>query len=78
MEHDGCVGCKYERESADSTYCTGCKQNAIDKYERRTNADRIRAMSDEELEQFAIHISEIHPLKNDGSLLIWLKSATED
>lgn len=49
MEHDGCVGCKYEHESADSKYCLGCKQNAIDKYAPMTNADRIRSMTDEEL-----------------------------
>lgn len=49
MEHDGCVGCKYEKESEDSKYCLGCKQNAVDKYEKMTNADRIRNMSDEEL-----------------------------
>lgn len=49
IEHDGCVGCKHERESEVSPSCIGCKQNAIDKYERITNADRIRSMSDEEL-----------------------------
>ena len=47
MEHDGCVGCKYEKESPDSKYCMGCKQNAIDKYTPMTNADKIRSMSDE-------------------------------
>lgn len=52
MEHDGCVGCKYENESPDSKYCLGCKQNAIDKYTPMTNADRIRSMSDEELAKF--------------------------
>ena len=49
MERDGCVGCKYEHEDSDSKYCVNCKQNAIDKYQRMTNADRIRNMSDEEL-----------------------------
>ena len=49
MEHDGCVGCKYENESAESIHCQGCTQNAIDKYARKTNADRIREMTDEEL-----------------------------
>ena len=52
MEHDGCVGCKYESESVESKYCMGCKQNAIDKYEPMTNADKIRSMSDEELAEF--------------------------
>ena len=49
MEHDGCKGCKYERYTENSEQCKGCKQNAVDKYTRMTNADRIRAMSDEEL-----------------------------
>lgn len=52
MEHDGCVGCKYERDSVDSKYCLGCKQNAIDKYVPMTNADIIRSMTDEELARF--------------------------
>lgn len=52
MEHDGCVGCKYEKESPDSKYCLGCKQNAIDKYTPMTNADKIRNMNDEELADF--------------------------
>ena len=49
MQHDGCKGCKYEREDATSVHCSGCKQTAMDKYTRRTNADTIRAMTDEEL-----------------------------
>ena len=52
MERDGCVGCKYEHEDSDSQYCIGCKQNAIDKYKRMTNADKIRSMSDAELFNF--------------------------
>lgn len=52
MEHDGCLGCKYEKESPESKYCLGCKQNAIDKYSPMTNADAIRNMSDEELAEF--------------------------
>lgn len=49
MEHDGCKLCKYENCSMESKECIGCKQNAVDKYIRITNADRIRSMSDEEL-----------------------------
>ena len=48
-KRDGCKGCKYESESEHSEYCTGCTQNAVDKYVRKTNADRIRSMGDEEL-----------------------------
>ena len=52
MEHDGCKGCKYEKCSEDSKECRGCKQNAVDKYTKMTQADRIRSMSDEELAEF--------------------------
>ena len=52
MEHDGCKGCKYEKCSMESKECQGCKQNAVDKYTRMTNADRIRSMSDEELAEW--------------------------
>ena len=52
MEHDGCYGCKFDSLSVDSKECAGCKQNAVDKYQRMTNADRIRAMSDSELAGF--------------------------
>ena len=49
MEHDGCKLCKYENCSMESKECIGCKQNSVDKYKRMTQADRIRAMSDDEL-----------------------------
>ena len=52
MEHDGCKLCKYEKCSMESKECMGCKQNAVDKYKRMTQADRIRSMSDEELAKF--------------------------
>ena len=41
MEHDGCVGCKYEMCDLDSKECSGCKQNAEDKYTRMTNKESI-------------------------------------
>ena len=61
MEHDGCVGCKYESQNEDSQYCQGCKQNATDKYVKKTIADCIREMSDLELSNF---IKSVH---NDGT-----------
>ena len=58
MEHDGCKGCKYEKCSMESKECMGCKQNAVDKYKRMTQADRIRSMSDEELAEFIRELNE--------------------
>ena len=49
IEHDGCVGCKYEHEDEASPHCDKCTQNSTDKYTPVSNADRIRGMSDEEL-----------------------------
>ena len=58
MEHDECKGCKYEQCEDDSKYCNGCKQNAVDKYTRITNADRIRSFSDEELAEWLTSITD--------------------
>lgn len=58
MEHDGCVGCKYENEDFNSKHCLGCTQNAIDKYKPMTNADKIRSMSDEELAEFMVNFEK--------------------
>lgn len=58
MEHDGCKGCKYEHCSPDSKECQGCKQNAVDKYTRMTQFDRIKSMSIEELAEFLPIVSD--------------------
>lgn len=73
MEHDGCVGCKYENEDANSKHCLGCKQNAIDKYAPMTNSDRIRSMSDEELAEFLLKVNTAneHPCMIDGGDCKW-------
>ena len=70
MEHDGCVGCKYEKESPDSKYCLGCKQNAIDKYVPKTNFD----MCCESIENMAqiIDIAKIDWTKEQ--IIDWLQS----
>lgn len=67
MQHDGCVGCMYEKEPLESGYCVGCKQNAIDKYKRMTNADRIRQMTDDDLAHF---ISGLKKYESDGEWII--------
>lgn len=57
-EHDGCKLCKYENCSIESKECIGCKQNAVDKYTRMTNADRIRSFMDEELAEYLLKSCE--------------------
>ena len=82
MEHDGCKGCKYEKCSEDSKECRGCKQNAVDKYTKMTQADRIRSMSDDELADF-IEMKQFFALANNGTdgeeyTLKWLQSEVEE
>ena len=87
MEHDGCVGCKYELEPEDSKYCLGCKQNAVDKYAPMTNADRIRSMTDEELAYYLCDISKCESgycpaydtcMRTEyGTMKKWLQSKAE-
>ena len=92
MEHDGCKLCKYEKCSMESKECMGCKQNAVDKYTRMTQADRIRSMSDEELAEIIGILAESNedcakcPAVSDKFLcktckegiLEWLQSEVEE
>lgn len=57
IEHDGCKGCKYEDETPHSQHCQYCTQNAVDKYTRKTNADKIRNMTDKELAEVLFEYS---------------------
>lgn len=66
MIHDGCKGCKYE-DFENSSYYQKCKQNAIDKYVRKTNADVIRSMTNKELAEFLVNI---YKFENDGQPLL--------
>ncbi len=77
MEHDGCKLCKYEHCSIESKECSGCKQNAVDKYTRMTHADRIRSMSDEEFAEFLANFAwDNEPSVNET--LQWLQSEVEE
>ena len=53
MEHDGCVGCKYEMCELDSIECSGCKQNATDKYTKKTNREVMLDKLKEDIEYLA-------------------------
>lgn len=46
---NSCINCKYSKESADGEHCSNCSHNAVDNFEKMTNADHIRSMTDEEL-----------------------------
>ena len=50
MEHDGCKGCKYERQSQHLEPCISCEGTKNgDHYKKITHGDEIRFMSDGEL-----------------------------
>ena len=88
MKHDGCKLCKYENCSMESKECIGCNQNAVNKYTRMTNADRIRSFSDEELAMNMMcpnenGLGEIECDKSDNCnyyacILKWLQSEVEE
>lgn len=73
MEHDGCVGCRYESQNADSQHCQGCKQNAIDKYTRKTHFD-VCCESIENMAQI-IDIAKVGWTKEQ--IIAWLQSEAE-
>ena len=77
MEHDGCKLCKYENCSMESKECMGCKQNAVDKYKRMTQAYRIRAMSDEELAKLLADLAWDNEPSVDETFK-WLQSEVEE
>lgn len=58
VEHDGCIGCKYECQDEHlepCLHCDGTKDG--DYYKHMTNGDKIRSMSDEELAEFLMDVS---------------------
>lgn len=49
-EYTGCNKCKYDSKESNEFPCVECSHNrVVDHFEPKTNADRIRNMSDEEL-----------------------------
>ena len=60
MEHDGCKGCKYERQSQNLEPCISCEGTKKgDHYKKITYGDKIRAMSDEELAELLYSLQNL-------------------
>ena len=55
MEYQGCNKCKYEKTDRYSYPCSFCVHNAEEHFQPKTNADRIRNMTDEELAEFLVY-----------------------
>lgn len=85
MENKGCDTCKYEHLDIQDYPCRKCSHSYIDKYEPKTNADRIRNMSDEELAQFLCRVKsdyqwmehEFPSEEEHGEWEEWLRSEAE-
>lgn len=80
MENKGCDACKYEHCDTQDYPCSKCSHSYIDKYKPKTNADKIRNMSDEELAEFlAVH--DLGLKGNDSPMLTdwfeWLQSEAD-
>lgn len=68
-EYQGCHKCKYGNNQPTEYPCLECVHNrAIDNFEPKTNADRIRNMSDEELAEL---------LNNANIMCEWKKGNCE-
>lgn len=58
MEYQGCNKCKYEKTDRYSYPCSFCVHNAEEHFQPKTNADRIRNMTDEELAEWLHNICQ--------------------
>lgn len=77
-----CRGCRYYHNLADN-HCLGCDGSG---YTRPSNADRIRAMTDEELSQ-VIYLLRLNALRLEGfegeietkeEVLDWLRGEADN
>lgn len=87
MKNKGCDTCRYEHHDIQDYPCNKCAYSYIDKYEPKTNADKIREMSDEELaewindktacEQCAYGTGGCKGIHCAKGILKWLQSEAE-
>ena len=77
MENKGCETCKYEHCDIQDYPCIKCSHSYIDKYKPKTNAGRIRNMSDEELADWLSYMCDFEKNDSYGELLEWLQSEAE-
>lgn len=81
-EFESCDKCKYVDKTSDEFPCNVCIHciSTADQFEPQTNADRIRAMIDEELAEFLIGFVNTFGEEYEGTLscLEWLKSEVKE
>ena len=90
MAEYNCINCKYGNTTDDYEHCGNCDNGS--EFVKMTNADRIRAMSDEELAEFIENKKpcEVCSCGKDGicycgygetchnGILKWLKSEAKE
>lgn len=80
-EFESCDKCRYSSKSENEYPCNKCVHSATDKFEPKTNADKIRAMSDEELAEWLTRITDDAQLdaktKCNYQWADWLQSEAE-
>ena len=80
-EFESCDKCKFSSKAPTEEPCNNCIHNAMDNFKPKSNADRIRNMSDVQMSRELIDI--IMEVCEDGVpceeyFLEWLKSEVED
>ena len=80
MAEYNCINCKYGNTTDDYEHCGNCDKGS--EFVKITNADRIRAMSDEELAEWLTKITNDAQLdartKCDYQWAEWLKSEAKE
>ena len=80
-EFESCSKCKFDGKAPTEEPCSNCIHNAMDNFKPKSNADRIREMSDEELAEWIFRhdvITYSHGRLNTEQLLEWLKSEVKE
>ena len=79
-DFESCDKCKHSSKSPTEYPCNVCIHNAVDKFEPKTNADKVREMSDELMADFLAVgcLADIEGMECKGDctlcFLKWLKS----
>lgn len=77
-EFESCSKCKFDGKSTHDFPCNECVHNAREHFRPKSNADKIRAMSDEELAEFLAE-TELHGSQGGyKDYLEWLKSEVKE
>ena len=78
-EYTGCNNCKYDSKESNEFPCVECSHNrAVDYFEPKTHADRIRNMTDEELAEWLHYHYENYVFITESEVLEWLQAEVKE